>query len=134
MKVSLFTKFKRYCKIKKHRLSFPLSTKIHGVKNADRQGAIIQCLPEDELQLVHIPLPDFPYNTYVYSIPLNRILGYLETKLATALVDIFGCGFCLDGEIENTLGGPPLHYYGARIAIFTTQVMMEKHELEHLHE
>ena len=32
-----------------------------------------------------LPLKDYPHNVYAYSIPLNRILGYLEEDLAKVL-------------------------------------------------
>ena len=79
----------------------------------------------DELQLVHIALDEFPFNVYVYSIELNRILGYLEETLAKKLVLVFGQGFCLDGRISEITGGPPEYeYFGCNIRVFDTMNMM----------
>ncbi|MBQ8429399.1 MAG: hypothetical protein IJX30_04825 [Clostridia bacterium] len=126
--------YKRCRRQKKSGLSFPVRDKIHGVKFGDYQGALAQSANGDELQLVHVPLPDYPHNTYVYSISLNRILGYLEKELAEKLVYIFGEGFCLDGEIDEIIGGPPLKYRGAYILVHDDNVMLEGCELTHLHE
>lgn len=65
---------------KKYDLRFPVCCKAHGVSFADRQGALAQSRSGDELQLVQVPLENYPQNVYIYSIELNRILGYLEKK------------------------------------------------------
>ena len=86
----------------------------------------MQSRAEDELQLVHLPLEDFPFNVYVYSIELNRILGYLDENLSKKLVGVFGQGFCLDGTIEEIIGGPPEYkYYGCMIVLLNSMKMME---------
>jgi len=112
---------------KKNGVSFPLYCKIHGVKRLNYQGALLQSREQDELQLVHIPTNDFPYNVYVYSIPLNRILGYLHNGLSQKLVNIFGEGFCRDGVIENLTGGNKLgyKYVGCNIRILETMKNMQ---------
>ena len=134
--MSLFTFWKNYRRCqrqKKSGLSFPVSAKIHGVKICDHQGALAQSAPFDELQLVHVALDDYPNNVYVYSIPLNSILGHLDEELSKQLIYVFGYGFCLDGEIDEILGGPPYKYFGARIFIHDDNVMMENCEFSHLH-
>ena len=126
--------YKRCKRQKKSGLSFPVRDKIHGVKLRDYQGALAQSRKGDELQLVHVPAPEYPHNTYVYSISLNRILGYLDTALAEKLVYIFGEGFCLVGELDEIIGGPPLKYRGAYILVHEDNVLMENRDLTYLHE
>lgn len=110
---------------RKYGLSFPLYCKAHGVKTPDHQGALAQSRAGDELQLVHVPADGYPFNIYVYNIGLNRILGYLDARLAEKLVRTFGAGFCLDGEITSVTGGPPEYkYFGCNLRIFDTKTMM----------
>lgn len=135
MKFKEFWKiYKRCRRQKKSGLSFPVLTKIHGVKNFDYQGALAQSESGDKLQLVHVPLENYPHNVYVYSIPLNRILGYLDKPLAQKLVYIFGAGFCLDGTLNEIIGGPPLKYRGAYIHVRDDNVFMENADLSALYE
>ncbi|MBQ8295903.1 MAG: hypothetical protein IJX87_05670 [Clostridia bacterium] len=126
--MSIWTNIKTYFlfrRIRKTGLDFPHSCKIHGVKNPDRQGALAQSGDGDELQIVHVPIENYPFNVYVYSIPLNRVLGRLENRLSEQLVYIFGKGFCRDGEIEDILGGAPDYdYFGCRIRILLSRTMM----------
>lgn len=122
-------------RLKKSGLRFPFKTKLHGLKNKERQGGLAQSAPMDELQLVHTPLPDYPHNVYAYSIPLNRVLGYLEEGLSLKLLYVFGENFCLDGEIHKLTGGAPLKYYGCEIYIFdTTEFLKDEDDFSHLHE
>ena len=129
--MSVFSYIKEYLIERKRRRrlhaavgEFPVLTKLCGVKAADTQGALAQSAEGDGLQLVHIPLPDYPHNVYVYSIPLNRILGYLDERLANALVSCFGEGFCLDGELIRVTGGTPYPYFGGEILIFSTKDLL----------
>ncbi len=131
---SFWENYKRCRRQKKSGLGFPVYTKLHGVKNADFQGALAQSRAQDKLQLVHVPLPEYPHNTYAYSITLNRVLGYLDKDLSEKLVFVFGAGFCLDGELDEIVGGPPMQYWGARLLVFDDNVFMENCELSHLYE
>lgn len=131
---SFWKTYKRCQRQKKSGLDFPVSTKLHGVKLRDRQGALAQSQADDKLQFVHVPLPDYPYNTYVYSIPLNRILGYLDKELAEKLIYIFGKGFCLDGKLDKIIGGPPMKYRGALLCVHDDNVFMENIDLSALRE
>ena len=108
-------------------LSFPLYCKIHGVKNADYQGAIAQRRDEDALQIVHSPKQNYPYNIFVYSVNLNRVLGYLHTDLSKKLVRLFGKGFCRDAFIENITGGEKAgyKYLGCNIRIVESMQNMQ---------
>lgn len=120
---------------KKCGLTFPLYCKAHGVKSADRQGAVAQSRANDPLQLVHSPVEGYPFNVYVYSITLNRILGYLDPILSEKLVYLFKKDFCIDGQIENITGGPPEYkYFGCNLRIYETAELMKKcGDLSHLH-
>lgn len=108
-------------------VSFPLYCKIHGVKRSEYQGALAQCQDKDELQLVHSPTKNYPYNVYVYSVPLNRVLGYLQAELSKKLVKVFGKGFCRDGFIANLTGGKRAgyKYIGCNICILETMTHMQ---------
>ena len=114
-------------------LTFPIFCKAHGVKNADAQGAIAQSKAGDTLQLVHLPKENYPHNVYVYSIVLNRILGYLDERLSQKLVKLFKKGFCIDGAIEK-ITGENHAVRGCNLRIFDTRVMMsDVHDFSHLH-
>lgn len=80
------------------------------------------------MQLVHVPLSEYPNNVYVYNIELNRILGFLDSGLAAKLVGAFGEGFCLDGEIRQ-ITGSEYNLYGCNLCIFDCMKFMRE-ELE----
>lgn len=112
-------------RLKRSGLTFPIRTKINGVSSVDRQGALAQSVDGDDLQIVHTPLKKYPHNTYVYSVTLNRVLGYLDKELSQKLQYVFKDGFCLDGEIQKRLGGPPEYdYYGCNIFIYSTKDLL----------
>lgn len=121
-------------RLKKSGLHFPVPCKLRGVSATELQGALIQSEPLDELQIVHCPSVKFPFGVAVYSIPLNRLLGYIDELLAEKLVYAFGEGFCLDGEIAKRTGGNDGEYYGCNIRIFESMEMMKDCEdFSHLH-
>ena len=129
-KISKFL-YRRKCK--KLCLTFPVFCKAHGVKNANSQGAIVQSKSGDALQLVHVPKEKYPSNVYVYSIPLNRVIGYLDERLSKKLVKLFKKGFCIDGAIEN-ITGEKHAVRGCNLKIFDTRAMMsDVHDFSHLH-
>ena len=110
-------------------LQFPLYCKAHGVKRAERQGAIAQSRTGDKLQIVHVPKKDFPFNVYVYSISLNRVLGYLDNTLSKKLVRVFGKKFCRDAVVENITGGAPMYeFMGCNLQILSTMEFMKEWE------
>ena len=113
--------------LKKRRLKlyFPLFCKVKGVKNPDYQGAVAQSQNGDKLQLVHLPSETYPFDVFVYSVNLNRVLGYLEEDLAKKLVKLFGENFCRDGVIYRVVGGGNYKYFGCQILIFETMDMMQ---------
>ncbi len=87
------------------------------------------------MQLVHVPTKDYPFNVFIYSVNLNRLLGYLKNDLAKSLVKTFGKGFCLDGVIDKITGGKPRYeYFGCNIRIFDTKAMMENVDISSLYE
>lgn len=135
--MSILAKIKRFFYRLAHgrTLQFPVYCKLHGVKKPNRQGALAQSHAEDGLQIVHVPLKDYPNNVYAYSIPLNRVLGYLDEALAKDLILELGEGFCVDGRIRTLLGGPPKYkYYGCAIRIHNTKSLMAGvEEFKHLH-
>ena len=135
--MGIWAKIKRFFYRLKHdgKPQFPIYCRLRGVKKPSRQGALAQSKVEDGLQLVHVPLKDYPNNVYAYSIPLNRVLGYLEEDLAKDLIAEFGNGFCVDGRIRALLGGPPKYkYYGCAIRIYNTKnLMLSVDEFAHLH-
>lgn len=106
-------------------LSFPLFCKIHGVKNADSQGALVQSQRGDRLQIVHTPVQGFPYNVYVYAVELNRVMGYLDKDLSKKLVKLFGKGFCRDAIVENVTGGGVYKYRGCNIRLLESMMHMD---------
>ena len=116
MKIA-FDKRRKERKLKRLKLYLPLYCKIHGVTLGDRQGALAQTRAGDRLQAVHVPQPNYPYNIYIYSIPLNRVLGYLQEDLSEKLVKAFGENFCRDAVAEN-LTGEGYDYFGCNICIF----------------
>jgi len=129
MSMGLRTYFKNKLfarRLRRSGLLFPICTKINGVASTDRQGALAQSAQGDDLQIVHTPLKKYPHNAYVYSISLNRVLGYIDKELAQKLQYVFGDNFCLDGEICEMLGGPPqFDYYGCNIYIYETKELLK---------
>ena len=120
--------------MKKYGVRFPVRCKLHRVSAQEIQGALAQSQPLDELQIVHCPTPQAPLRVIVYSIPLNRVLGYIKEELAEKLVYALGEEFCLDGEIANRTGGKNGEYYGCNIRIFDTMELMSEYEnFKHLY-
>ncbi len=116
-------------------LSFPLYCKAHGVKTADRQGAIAQSHSGDKLQIAHSPVAGYPYNVYIYNVELNRILGYLQEQLSKKLVELFGEGFCRDAQITEITGGGEYKYRGCNLVLFESMRFMQdlQADLPYLH-
>ena len=106
-------------------LEFPLFCKVHAVKSPDHQGAIAQSRVGDHLLIVHTPTEERPCCVCVYSIPLNRVLGYLEEGLSEKLVTAFGEGFCRDCEVEQITGGTPYKYLGCNLRLMDTTYFLE---------
>ena len=112
--------------LKKLGLSFPLFCKIHAVKSPDHQGALAQSRVGDHLLIVHTPTADRPACVCVYSVSLNRVLGYIGEELSGKLVLAFGDNFCRDGEVEQITGGAPYKYFGCNLRLMDTQDFLEE--------
>ncbi len=110
----------------KSAISFPVFCKLHAVKSPDHQGAIVQSRVGDKLLVVHTPTEERPFCVSVYSVTLNRVLGFVEDALAEKLTRAFGQSFCRDGEVEQITGGPPYKYYGCNIRVMDTQYFIEE--------
>ena len=120
-------------RLKKCGLSFPVFCKLRGVKASDRQGALAQSRSGDPLQIVHAPTKEYPFNVYVYSITLNRVLGYLEESISEQFVYLFKDGFCKDAVLEQITGGPPAYsYYGCTIRVMESSVLITDTSFTHL--
>ena len=114
--------------LKKLGISFPLFCKVHAVKSPDHQGAIAQSRVGDHLLIVHTPTEERPDCVCVYSISLNRVLGYIEEELSAKLVTAFEKGFCRDGEVEQITGGAPYKYFGCNLRLMDSQDFLEEME------
>ena len=121
---AFFTKRKTKAE-KPSELIFPVFCKLHAVKSPDHQGGIVQSRVGDKLLIVHTPSDDRPFCVSVYSITLNRVLGFIEDTLAEKLTRAFGQNFCRDGEVEQITGGPPYKYYGCNIRVMESQNFIE---------
>jgi hypothetical protein len=106
------------------KLRFPLFCRVKGVKKSAHQGALAQSASGDRLQLVHVPSEEYPFQVFVYSVTLNRVLGYLERELSKKLVRLFKKNFCRDGVIYRVVGGGNYQYFGCQILIFESMDMM----------
>ena len=115
-------------------MHFPVRCNLHGVSAQELQGALAQSEALDELQIVHCPTPQTPLRVLAYSVPLNRILGYLHEELSEKLIYALGEGFCRDGEIASRTGGKDGEYYGCNIRIFESMEFMSEYEdFQHLY-
>ena len=117
-------------------LFFPLPCIVCGVTHEDRQGALAQSKAGDKLQIVHNTQAKEKYKVYVYSVTLNRILGYLRLDVSKKLVKLFKKGFCKDGVLTARLDKSEKHpYYGCKIAVLESMDMMRDHEdFSHLYD
>ena len=125
MNIFAFLKKRKTENTKESGLHFPLFCKLHAVKSLDHQGGIAQSRIGDKLLIVHTPTDERPFCTSVYSVELNRVLGFIEDALAEELFRAFGENFCRDGEVEQIVGGPPYKYYGCNIRVMDTQDYIE---------
>ena len=114
--------------LKRLGLSFPLFCKVHAVKSPDHQGAIAQSRAGDRLLIVHTPTEARPDCVCVYSLSLNRVLGYIDEELSTKLVAAFGKEFCRDGEVEQITGGAPYKYFGCNLRLMDSQDFLQEIE------
>lgn len=134
MKASLFKRFSIRIRNLFVGLKMPLTTPLYGFKYPDFQGAILQSQTGDEVQIVHLKSKERPYDVLVYSIELNRILGYVDYSLAKSLVAVFKNGFCLDGKITDKYVYDA-NFTACEITVYPTTTYMEPHlqDLSFLH-
>ena len=126
MHILTYFKEKLYAKRKKKSgISFPISCKVFGVKMGNRQSLLAQSRAGDKLQIVNPKDPAYAHRVFVYSVPLNCILGCVEQELADKLIQLFGKGFCRDGDITKITGGAPYKYYGCVIRILESREFMK---------
>ena len=110
--------------------AFPLERRLHGVKKS--QGALAQSRTGDGLQIVHVPVEGYPKNVFAYSIPLNRILGYLDETACEKLLFALGDGFCVDGEIKAIYQEE--EKTGCVVSVFPTSArMIDVEDFSHLY-
>ena len=128
MNIFTFLTKRKTAIVKQTGLTFPIFCKLHAVKSLDHQGGIAQSRAGDKLLIVHTPTDERPFCTSVYSVELNRVLGFIEDKLAEKLFHAFGENFCRDGEVEQITGGPPYKYYGCNIRVMDTNDYIEDME------
>ena len=110
--MSIFTR-------KKQDSIFPIFCKLYGVSDPDYQGALAQTAESDHLQIVATER-----SVFVYSIPLNRVLGRLNDKVSETLKTTLGAEFCIDGIVENRTGGNG-RLFGCNIRILGTRNMLK---------
>ena len=103
-------------------LRFPLIANVFGISRTDEQGALLQSRVDDKLQIVHTPSERFPNRVLVYSIELNRILGYIDRSIAKDLIFVLGENFCVDGEIAELYEGTIV---GCAVLIYETTSFMK---------
>ena len=128
MNIFTFLKKRKTENSKESGLHFPLFCKLHAVKSLDHQGGIAQSRIGDKLLIVHTPTDERPFRASVYSVELNRVLGFIEDALAEELFHAFGENFCCDGEVEQIVGGPPYKYYGCNIRVMDSKNYIEEME------
>ena len=133
---NIFLAWRKEKRLQKLKIYFPVYCKLYRVSSVERQGALAQSRAGDKLQVVHTPCPNAPYNVYVYSITLNRVLGCLQEEFSKKLVSALGENFCRDAVIENITGGAPMYELrGCNLCIFDTMEYMDNEvDFQSLHE
>ena len=105
---------KRKRRMKRLGGKFPFSCRLYGAPSA-----LAQSRTGDELQIVQVSVKEHPKNAFVYSIPLNCVLGYLDERASEKLLFSLGAEFCVDGKIQS------LDESGCEILVFPTSKLME---------
>lgn len=102
-----------------HKLTFPIFCKLYNVRDKERQVALSQSREGDHLQVVLTK-----QGAFVYSIPLNCVLGNLRDELFQKLQITRKDAPCLDAVIEARTGGTDGKYFGCNIRIYPTANML----------
>lgn len=113
-------------------ISFPYACRLRDDKNFTFRSARFESQEGDELQIVHLQNPELPHSVFVYSVPLNRVLGQLTERSAKTLISLFGKGFCVDGELHARmrLGED----FRIELLVFDRQSLMKNADFSSLHE
>ena len=120
---------KRKRRMKRQFDKFPLLCLVRGNK---AQSLLAQSRTGDELQIVHTPTAEYPKTVFVYSIPLNGILGYLEFSVCEKLLFALGANFCVDGKIEELREENGAFYFTVRV-FPTSKKMANLDDFSHLY-
>ena len=96
-----------------------IHTKAVGVTFDDCQDNIAASDIGDKLIIKHAPVDKYVESTDIINARTNKRIGRIKKELAFELLDQFGKGFSLDGEITDITGGTPdAPRYGCNIIIY----------------
>ena len=96
-----------------------IHTKAVGVTFDDCQDNIGASVIGDKLVIKHAPVDKYIESTDIINARTNKRIGRIKKELAFELLDQFGKGFSLDGEITDITGGTPdAPRYGCNIIIY----------------
>ena len=96
-----------------------IHTKAVGVTFDDCQDNIAASDIGDKLIIKHAPVDKYIESTDIINARTNKRIGRIKKELAFELLDQFGKGFSLDGEITDITGGTPdAPTYGCNIIIY----------------
>lgn len=96
-----------------------IHTKAVGVTFDDCQDNIAASNIGDKLIIKHAPVAPYTESTDIINARTNKRIGRIKKELAFELLDQFGKGFSLDGEITDITGGTPdAPTYGCNIIIY----------------
>ncbi len=96
-----------------------IHTKAVGVTFDDCQDNIGASVIGDKLVIKHAPVDKYIESTDIINARTNKRIGRIKKELAFELLDQFGKGFSLDGEITDITGGTPdAPTYGCNIIIY----------------
>lgn len=89
----------------KNGVTFPIHTKAVGVTFGNHQANIAASVVGDALIIKHAPFEQYTESTDILNARTGERVGHIKKELAFALLDEFGAGFALDGEIADITGG-----------------------------
>ena len=88
-------------------LTFPLFSSIAGTSFDDRQKYLKKSRAGDQLLISHKPLPRHGEAAVIVNVRTKKVLGYVQSSLATTMLSSFGAGWTASGEITELTGGTP---------------------------
>lgn len=86
-------------------VTFPIHTKAVGVTFGNHQANIAASVVGDALIIKHAPFEQYTESTDILNARTGERVGHIKKELAFSLLDEFGAGFALDGEIADITGG-----------------------------